>query len=259
MTIADIQNSCRPVTDQLLGHHVYQVIHSPDSLRQFMSLHVYAVWDFMSLLKSLQNQLTCVANPWIPPEDRIAARMINEIVLGEESDIDMDGNPASHFELYLQAMLEIGADTRPVKELLLQIRSGLDWETAAQQAHVPVAAIEFMRSTFLTIQTENLAAIASAFTIGRENLIPGLFRGIVESLQNQGEIQADRFLYYLDRHISLDEEEHGPLAFGILERICGSDLQKWNAAKHTALSSLKARLTFWDAIDQQIRASAVSV
>lgn len=252
MNIQLLKKSCEPAREKLLNHPVYDKLGSTLALQQFMSLHVYAVWDFMSLLKSLQQGLTCIGSPWVPPPDRIAARMINEIVLGEESDLDPEGNPASHFELYIQSMQEIGADPSPVLDMISALREGRTLKQACSLCEVPQAAQEFMNLTFQIVGQGDLPAIASAFTLGRENLIPGIFRGIVEALQQRGEIAGGRFLYYLDRHISLDEEEHGPLAFGILERLCGDDSQKWESAKRAALESLEARLRLWNAIDKAI-------
>jgi hypothetical protein len=252
MNIQILQKSCEPAREKLLNHPVYDNLVSTQALHQFMSLHVYAVWDFMSLLKSLQQGLTCVGSPWLPPTDRIAARMINEIVLGEESDLDPEGNPASHFELYIQSMQELGSDPSPVLNMIDALHAGHDRERACSLCDVPQAAQEFMNLTFQIVDQGDLPAIASAFTLGRENLIPGIFRGIVEALQERGEIAGGRFLYYLDRHISLDEDEHGPLAFGILKRLCGDDPQKWESAKRAALESLEARLRLWNAINNAI-------
>ena len=80
-----------------------------------MEYHVYAVWDFMSLLKALQIELTCTTLPWKPVGDTKIRRLINSIVLEEESDVDADGNPSSHYEMYLDAMIECGADTKKIE------------------------------------------------------------------------------------------------------------------------------------------------
>jgi hypothetical protein len=65
----------------------------------------------------------------------------------------------------------------------------------------------------------------------------------------------DDFKYYLDRHIGLDGEEHGPMATRLLESLCGSDQSKWRIAEQTAMDCLKARLSFWDGIHEAIRRS----
>lgn len=248
MNIPTLQASIAPLRQQLLNHPVYQDLASPAALRHFMQLHVYAVWDFMSLLKKLQQGLTCIQSPWLPPADPIAARMINQIVLGEESDTDPQGSPTSHFELYLQSMKEVGADTSAIESFLNLLRQGTPLTQAMQAACVPEAAQSFIQCTFQIIHESHLPSVASAFTLGREDLIPGLFRGIVGRLNAEGSIRAERFIYYLDRHIGLDEEEHGPLAFQILERLCGTDAENWQKAESAARKSLHSRLTLWNAI-----------
>src|SRR6266571_1344027 len=97
---------------QLLDHPVYAEVASVADLRRFMEDHVFAVWDFMSLLKRLQQDMTCIKVPWFPAANTKAARLINDIVIGEETDIGPDGSYISHLALYLRAMQDIGASTR---------------------------------------------------------------------------------------------------------------------------------------------------
>lgn len=100
---------------QLLNHPIYAEVGSLSRLREFMQIHVFAVWDFMSLVKRLQSELTSNSLPWMPAVKSRIARFANEVVLGEESDLGPDGKPVSHFELYLRAMDEVGADTTLVR------------------------------------------------------------------------------------------------------------------------------------------------
>ena len=113
---------------QLLEHPVYAEVASVSDLRRFMEDHVFAVWDFMSLLKRLQQDLTCTKVPWFPADNARAARLINDIVIGEETDVDPDGSYVSHLDLYLRAMADVGASTRQFDAFRSLARSVLRWK-----------------------------------------------------------------------------------------------------------------------------------
>src|SRR4029077_19757595 len=120
---------------------------SLSGLREFMQIHVFAVWDFMSLVKRLQSELTSNSLPWRPPLRSRIARFPNEVVLGEESDLGPDGKPVSHFELYLRAMDEIGADTTLVKGFMSQIDLGARYADVFEAMSVPPGVPEFVNET----------------------------------------------------------------------------------------------------------------
>ena len=224
-----------------------------DSLRRFMEHHIFAVWDFMSLLKTLQRRLCCVEVPWLPAVDPLAARFLNEIVLAEESDADGRGGFASHFELYHRAMSRCGANTAGIDGLLSEIRAGKPVSIALESSMLPQCVRRFVQQTFDIIDGGKVCAIVAAFTFGREDLLPAVFQRIVDELNVEAEGGLEEFKYYLHRHIELDGDEHGPMANRLLQSICGSDESGWDAAEQAAVDSLKARRELWDGIYEAIR------
>ena len=168
-------NNISETRNELLNHPIYSKLKSEYAIAKFMETHVFAVWDFMSLVKALQIDLTSVKLPWTPTKDNISRRLINEIVLGEESDIDQEENPTSHYELYLEAMETIGAKTDKIKKFVSNVIEHNDYKLAVSKSDIPNAAVDFMNFTFDVIDTKKTHIIASVFTFGREDLIPDMF------------------------------------------------------------------------------------
>lgn len=234
----------RPLQEQLARHPLYRSIRSIQALRTFMESHVFAVWDFMSLLKALQRQLTCIDVPWQPTTDATSRRLINEIVLGEESD-QYQGEALSHFELYLRAMNSCGASSYSMESMLNHLAKGGTLEDSLQEA--PLEAAQFVTATFAILATQAPHRIAAAFTFGREDLIPDMFSAFVRELDGQMPGQIAPFRYYLERHIELDGDEHGPMALKMMHHLCRTP-EQWAEARETACTALKARLALWDGI-----------
>ena len=213
-------------------------------LRFFMENHVYAVWDFMSLLKYLQNEVAPAKIPWTPPRFPEAARLINQIVIDEETDtIATAGHPSaaprSHFEHYIMAMEEIGADVEPIRLFIELVRArGVDH--AISRGNVPIAAKRFMQFTFSVIAWDEPHLVAAAFCVGREELLPRHFE---ELLQETGVREADApaFHSYLRRHMDLDGNDHGPAAQRLMTALCGDDPTKVAGARKIARDSVRAR------------------
>jgi Protein of unknown function (DUF3050) len=248
-----IQDRLTPLKAGLLTHPIYQEIDRLDSLRLFMEHHVFAVWDFMSLLKALQRLLCCVEVPWLPTLDPLGSRLVNEIVLAEESDDDGQGGFASHFDLYHRAMTRCGANSAPIDGFLGELRNGQSVSAALESVGIAECARCFVRQTFDFIESGNLCAIASAFTFGREDLLPAVFQRIVDKLNvEEGGVLED-FKYYLERHIGLDGEKHGPMANRLLLSLCGSDESCWQVAEQAAVDCLEARQGLWNGICNAIR------
>ena len=242
-----------PLKDALLGHPVYGQINSLAALRLFMEHHVFAVWDFMSLLKALQARLCCVTVPWLPAADPQATRFINEIVLAEESDDDGQGGYLSHFGLYLRAMTRCEADTSAIDSFLGEIRKGSSVPVALAAVGVPGSVGRFVQQTFDLIERGSLWSLASAFTFGREDLLPALFQRIVDELNVEAGGGLKDFRYYLRRHIGLDEGEHGPMAVRLVTSLCGKDEARWLDAEEAAVTALEARRDLWDAVHATLR------
>ncbi len=237
----------RPLYARLAEHKLYAAFETLEDLHAFMEAHVFAVWDFMSLLKELQRGLTCVEVPWRPSRFAESRRLVNEIVLGEESDV-YEGRAVSHFELYLQAMQECGADTSAILRLLELLDGGMDVTGALFQCGAPEAAQVFVRSTFTCLAEGKLHVTAAAFTFGREDLIPDMFRGFIRDQDRRLSGRLATFRWYLDRHIEVDGDEHGPMALQMVAELCGSDAGKWQEATVAAETALRARIALWDGI-----------
>jgi hypothetical protein len=247
-----LTSELQPLRLKLLQHAVYDRMRTLAGVRRFMEHHVFAVWDFMSLLKALQQRLCCVAVPWLPPENPTAARLINEIVLAEETDLALDDTVASHFDLYLDAMREAGANADPILAMFDHLRVGGSVAESLQKVAAAPAVCRFVGFTFETIEGGDLPSIAAAFTCGREDLLPGLFSRMVAELDESEPGRLEAFVYYLDRHVSLDGEDHGPKARALVAEICGSDPQAWDRARRAAVRSLEMRLELWDAMDAAV-------
>ncbi|WP_257387804.1 DUF3050 domain-containing protein [Tahibacter caeni] len=247
----------RELRDALHTHRVFGAIRDMDSLRAFMQVHVYAVWDFMSLAKRLQRDLTCVELPWMPPPDIEAAHLINEIILGEETDTGPDGHPISHLDLYLAAMREVGADTRPFQQFLSLVRERVPVENALGRVGAPACVIDFVTHTLRVAIGERTLVVMANFFYGRENVIPGMFQRLLDSW-GLDRIEAPSFVYYLDRHIELDGDAHGPAAEAIIDRALQREPELVDAVRRAAIASLTARRRLWDGTEKLLARNARS-
>ena len=237
--VLEVNKNIEVYKDQIVNHPLYKKLNSVEDIAVLMEHHVYAVWDFMSLLKALQSILTCTSSPWKPVGDTQIRRLINSIVLEEESDVDADGKPSSHYEMYLDAMKQSGANTSPIEGFVTDVSSN-------NIPSVSEGIDGFLKSTFDVIDSGEAHKIASAFTFGREDLIPDMFTAIVEEYNTNNKL--DKFVYYLERHIELDGGEHGPLALQLISDLCGEDETKWKEVEETAIESLIARKKLWDVV-----------
>ncbi|WP_327064963.1 DUF3050 domain-containing protein [Kitasatospora sp. NBC_01250] len=243
--LTSLREAIEPVRQEVVSHPLYRRLDSLERVRTFQERHVFAVWDFMSLLKCLQQRLTCVQVPWVPSGPTASRRLINEIVLVEESDERGDGY-ISHFELYLEGMARCGADTRPIDGFLRLIGTGTGVPEAAKSAGIPSPAADFVAVTWDIIQSTPVHCQAAAFAFGREDLIPEMFEQVIRIEDADGRLTV--FKDYLARHIEVDGEQHTPMAMQMLIDLCGDDTERWTQCAETVRRALSARVALWDGI-----------
>jgi hypothetical protein len=243
-----LKEQISPLRDALVQHPINSFIQNKADLEVFMNHHVFAVWDFMTLVKKLQQELTCVEVPWNPKGPAEVRYLINEIVLGEESDVDQNGIYISHFELYLRAMEELSFVPSP---FLHELRSFSNLEEvllAITNATIPDSVKTFLTFTFSAVKNRTVEEIAAIFTFGREDIIPEMFQVIVDQLKVDSPDKVETLVYYLERHIEVDGGHHSELAYKMMEHLCGENETKWQKATQAAVESLQVRLKLWDGI-----------
>ena len=243
--LAALRREVQPAREAVIRHPIYRELTSLPRVRVFLEHHVFAVWDFMSLLTVLQQQLTCVRVPWVPQGPPTTRRLINDIVLVEESDELAAGGYRSHFELYLDAMDQAGADRGPVDGFVELIRAGVPVGEALEKAGVPLAAADFVRSTWRIVEDEPVHCQAAAFAFGREALIPEMFDQVIRIPDPEGALTV--FKNYLARHIEVDGEQHTPMAMQMLVDLCGEDADRWRECARCLQTALAARRQLWTA------------
>jgi hypothetical protein len=250
LSIEKLRSAVEPARRKVISHPLYHELNTTDAVMTFMEHHAFAVWDFMSLLKSLQRSLTCVEVPWVPAGPAGSRRLINDIVLVEESD-ELGSGFISHFELYLDGMRQVGADTTQIDAFLELLRAGQPVLPSLEEARVPKASADFVATTWKFIEGSPVHCQAAAFAFGREDLIPDMFDQVAALNKKTGQLST--FVDYLRRHIQVDSEEHTPMAMQMLADLCGDDNDKWRQCEETIKLAFAARIKLWDGILGKIR------
>jgi hypothetical protein len=244
-------NKLSPLTFQIIHHPLYADIASLGHLRIFMEQHVFAVWDFMCLLKELHRHLVSTGAPWLPPKDALSAHLIGNILAEEEGDLDEEGNYSSHYDIYLRAMEKIGASTASIKQLHALLMNGSSIEEALNQPSIREKTQQFVLTTFSFFNQE-AHEIAAAFVYGREGITTSMFSPVIEKIEaeTQGKLpeELSTLMYYLKRHVQLDGEEHFPKALQMMESLMENNPKKIQEAEVSASKALKARIEFLDDI-----------
>lgn len=260
MNIESINKNIQAQKDILLNHPLYSQIKTIEDLNSFLEIHIYAVWDFMSLLKALQQKLTCTTTPWVATSNPETRYLINEIVLAEESDLAIDGRRLSHYEMYIEAMQDCNASTTGIEQFLNEIEDTKNIFVAIKNSHLDEAVKDFLNFTFKVIERGRSHEIASAFTFGREDLIPSMFTEILKNFKiSFPETKLSKLIYYFERHIELDADEHGPMAMKMIEELAENDPLKWAAMEEIAIEALEKRIGLWNAIEKTIKEKTLSL
>lgn len=214
--------------EEIIWHQFFRAMNSQKHLRVFMEYHVFQVWDFMILLKSIQFWINSIYTQWwenfscwFPKVPWKFSRLINEICLDEESDTEL--SDFSHFEFYLKAMEQSGADMYFIEKSLSYVREiknidqNLEWFN-----FFPCASVKehffFMRevSNIISDPDHLLYKPLASFCIGREGLIPDFFTSIIREISAHSKINNNYFIQYLERHIELDWDEHSEKWYELL-------------------------------------------
>ena len=243
-------DSLTPLKEKLANHRIFERINSIQELKVFMEHHIFAVWDFMSLLKKLQKDLVPSGSPWVPNPNGNLVRFINEIVMEEESDQAYSNGAeisyTSHYQIYLDAMTEVGASTETISRFVEMVKSeGIN--SAMQKINLPDPSRLFMSHTFKLINEGKSHEIAASFAIGRESIVPLMFKRILDQSKLEDD-QVPVFRYYLVRHAELDGDHHGPMAHKLLENMSAGDPKIQQEIIEQATKSIEQRIFFWDGV-----------
>lgn len=246
----ELSEQIRKVTLDLHHHLLYSTVKSISDIKTYMRFHVWCVWDFMALLKALEKGLLVADIEWLPPQDGSIGAYIYEILLTEETDItDSGAGHSSHFETYLKAMHQAGADTKPIDTFISNLRAGQGFEKSITNTGIPDSALEFVNNTMKHAKSDLHKAV-SVFCLSREGIIPGMFTTFLHNIKLQNDLST--FHWYLKRHIEVDSESHGPLSVKLFKMVVGTEKKKLNEALESALDALTARKKFLDSILNQI-------
>tara|TARA_B100000900_G_C20589980_1_gene721209 strand:+ start:2198 stop:2977 length:780 start_codon:yes stop_codon:yes gene_type:complete len=248
----DIVQNLEPLKDKLKNHPLYSSISDVEDLKIFSKAHVYAVWDFMSLLKFLQIKLTSTSLPWFPSKNTTTAKLINEIVAGEETDEDQNGKPMSHFEMYIDSIQEFGINTNKILNNIHSLDNLDSIEDDLDRLDIEDYIKNFLKFTFSVIKRGNVHEVASVFTFGREDLIPDMFIPLIEGINAENN-DLNKLIYYFKRHIEVDGDMHGPMSMEMLSYLCDNDPQKIADSISISEEALLARISLWNGIETEIK------
>ena len=240
---------------KIITHPLFRSTLEPKHVCKFMESHIFAVWGFMSILKSLQKKIIPNNLPWIPNENTRNGliNFVNEIVLCEESDYVEGIGYISHYEIYLLAMRNMGAKSEQLNKLTSRITNkGYD-EKYLDDLDISAQVKSFLKHDLEVSINGSLPEIIGAFTLGREKVIPNMFSYILPAIEKTS--LSKHLVTYLERHINIDGDRHGPLSMKLLKASCNKE--QLNLAYSSAIKSLELRLSVWDEVYREIKVEII--
>lgn len=251
--LGNLLRRLEPVRRSLSAHRLYGLLERRENVAAFMEHHVYAVWDFMALLKAVQRHLTCVDVNWRPAGPAAIRRLVNEIVLEEESD-EVDGVATSQFELYRRGMRRAGAASDKIDCFVAEIEGGNPIEIATARCGVSADAVALLRTTQGAIATCEPHIIVATFALGWEDIVASTFDPILARIPQVEELET--FASFLRRRIERNRRGRGTMALAMLSQICDGSATRWREAGLAGADALSARLAFWNAIATMLECTA---
>jgi hypothetical protein len=104
---------------------------------------------------------------------------------------------------------------------------------------------KFVEYNIKTAITKPITDVVAIFYFGRENLIPQMFERFI----NQSSIKSTQYLkYYLQRHIEIDSEDHGPKMLKLLNFVTNNNTQNIKNCINIGIDSIIKRTELWDNI-----------
>ena len=200
--LSELQKQIKPLRDQLMDHPLYISIREKEDLRIFMEGHVYAVWDFASLINGLCTRLTHLGDHSELDNESLLALLSAITNQGPETE----GKPFGLFSDYRNAMQLAGASTFEIDDLVNRVRQGTPPERAILDSKLPGYVVQFLDHTFSILRENNLVVMAATFAFGRGGLIPELFSRMVDKRVQEGDESLTGLQAYLNGYIEVGSE-----------------------------------------------------
>jgi hypothetical protein len=140
-------------------------------------------------------------------------------------------------------MRDIGASTRQFEKFRSLVLVGIPVEVALARIGAPPHVQAFVAHTMALANSGSTEEVLAAFFYGREDIIPEMFGRLLNTLYRakHNNDRVRNFIYYIDRHIELDGDSHGPMGRELLEDLLANSPNRVEQARRAACSSIDAR------------------